>query len=82
MFQVYTSEVGFDGTPKAFLAYRFIEPIMPPNSQTRFDRNGRNLITFSFYSQRMEGTILVLQNKVRLMCALNMTSIFALCVLY
>ena len=64
MLQVYASEVGFDGTPKAFLTYSFFEPVMPPNTPPGFDQNRQNVITFSFNSQRMEGIVLVLRNKV------------------
>ena len=64
MLQVYASEVGFGGSPKAFLAYSFFGTIMPPNSPLGFDQNRRNLIAFSFNSQRMEGIILVLRNRV------------------
>ena len=55
ILQVYASEVGFDGTPKAFLAYSFLEPIVPPNSPTGFDQSRQNILTFSFNSQRMKG---------------------------
>ena len=65
--QIYTSEVGFDGTSEAFLAYNSLETVEPPNSPTGFDQsevNQRNIISFSFYSQEPEGTILILQNEV------------------
>lgn len=67
--QVYASEVGFDGTPNAFLRYNYLDPVMPPNSPIDFDQsteNSRIIISFSFYSQKTEGIILILQNNVRL----------------
>jgi hypothetical protein len=65
MLQVYASEVGFDGSPEAFLTYLFFAPVLPPNSPLGFEQNRRNLITFSFNSQIMEGIILALRNRVR-----------------
>ena len=65
ILQVYANEVGFDGSPEAFLTYSFFETVMPPNSPMGLDQNRQNLITFTFNSQQMEGVVLVLQNRVR-----------------
>ena len=62
--QIYTSEVGFDGTPQAFLAYNSLKTVQAPNSPRELEVNQRNIISFSLYSQALEGIILILQNEV------------------
>ena len=62
--QIYTSEVGFDGTPQAFLAYSSLETVQAPNSPRGFEANQRDIISFSLYPQALEGIILILQNEV------------------
>ena len=64
---MYASEVGFDGTPDAFLAYYYIDTVIPPNSAVDFDRSSADQMTsmsFTFYSQRTEGILLVVRNEV------------------
>ena len=59
--------MGFDGTPEAYLTYRYLDTVTPPNSPTDFDQSAgtqKNLMSLSFYCERIEGILLVLQNEV------------------
>lgn len=64
---MYANEVGFDGTSEAYLAYNYLDTVIPPNSPLDFDQSSESqmtVVSFSFYPQRAEGIILVLQNEV------------------